>query len=66
MLVKANHGTWGVDGQLHGIVRVTQRAEHPVGHCSQVTPMGLELVRQQFLFVHPSHFLVASRHSSDE
>jgi hypothetical protein len=31
-------------GLLHGVVRLAQRAEHPVGHRPQVGPVGLELL----------------------
>ena len=39
-------------GLLYGVVRLGERAEHPVGHRSQVAPVGLELLRQPFVFVH--------------
>ncbi len=47
------------------IVRLTQRAQHPVGHRPQVGPVGFESIRQQFVFVDLSHSLVAFRHNSD-
>ena len=53
-------------GLLHGVVRLAQGAEHPVGHRPQVGPVGLELLRQPLVLVHRSHSLVAFRHSSDE
>ena len=52
-------------GLLHGVVRLAQRAEHPVGHRPQVGAVGLEPLRQPVVFVHRSHSSVAFRHSSD-
>jgi hypothetical protein len=49
-----------------GVVRLAQRAEHPVGDRPQVGPVGLESLRQPFVFVHRPHSLVAFRHGSDE
>jgi len=53
-------------GLLHRVVRVTQRPEHPIGHCPQAGPVGLELLCQPFVLVHWSHSLVAIRHRGDE
>ena len=51
-------------GFLHGVVRLAQRAEHPVGHRPQVGAVGLEPLRQPVVFVHRSHSLAACRHDS--
>jgi hypothetical protein len=53
-------------GLLHGVVRLAQGAEHPVGHHLQVGTLGLEALRQPFVFVHRSHSFVVFRYSSDE
>lgn len=52
-------------GFLGGIVRLAERAEHPVGHCPQAGAVGFESLRQPFVVVHRSHSLFAFRHSSD-
>ena len=36
-------------GLLHGVVRLAQRAEHPVSYRPQVGPIGLEALRQPFV-----------------
>ena len=53
-------------GFLNGVVRLAQRAEHPVGDRPEVGPVCLELLSQAVVFVHRSHSSVAFRHSSDE
>ena len=37
---------------LDGVVCLVKPSEHPVGHRLQVGPVGLELFRQPFVFVH--------------
>jgi len=39
---------------LDGVIGLARRAEHPVGHGSQVSPVLLESLRQIFVLVHPS------------
>ncbi len=47
-----------------GVVCLVKPAEHAVGQCLQVGSVGLELVRQPFVFVHPfSSLLFFSRES---
>ena len=43
-------------GFLDGVVGLAQRAEHPVGHRSQVGPLLLEPLRQPVALVHPCRF----------
>ena len=51
---------------LKGGEQSSADAEHPVGHRSEVVPVGLEPLRQPFVLVHRSHSPVAFRHGSDE
>src|SRR5215218_562734 len=53
-------------GLLHGVVGLTGRAEHPVGHRPQVAPVRLEPVNEPFAFFHRSRSPVALRHCSDD
>src|SRR5262249_9723914 len=53
-------------GLLHGVLRLAERAEHPVGHRPQVGPLRLEPLRQLVVLVHRSHSLAPFRHLSDE
>src|SRR5215211_597286 len=39
-------------GLLDGVVRLAERAEHPVGHTSQPAPVLLELLRQPVALIH--------------
>jgi hypothetical protein len=41
-------------GLLHRIVRLAERAEHPIGDLLQPVPVGLELFRQPIFLVHRS------------
>ena len=52
-------------GFLYGIVRLAQGTKHPVGHRSQVGPVGLEPLRQPFTLAHRSHVIVGFRHRGD-
>ena len=49
-------------GFMDGVVRLAQRAEHPVGHRPQVGALGLESLRQHFPIVNGhslrSHFVI--------
>jgi hypothetical protein len=49
-------------GFLNRVVRLDQRAEHPVGDCPQVGALFLEAIGQKLVLVHRSHFRVARRH----
>jgi len=53
-------------GLLYGVVRLGERAEHAVGHRLQVAPVGLELLRQPFVFVHQFYSFMLFSQSSDE
>ena len=46
-------------GFLNRVVRLAQRAEHPIGDRSQVRALLLETLRQQLVLDHRSHSLVA-------
>ena len=48
-----------------GVVRLGERAEHPVGHRSQAAAVLFESFRQPSSFIHRSHLLVWVRHSCD-
>ncbi len=41
-------------GLLHGVLRVSQRAQHPVGHAAQVGAVGLELLRGGLVALGPT------------
>ena len=47
-------------GVLDGVVGLDKRAEHPVGHRSQMGPVLLEAVGQPLVLVHRSHPPAAS------
>src|SRR5438552_2588899 len=49
-------------GFLHGVVRLAEGAEHPVGHGPQVGPVLLEAFGRPFDAVHRSHSFVAACH----
>src|SRR6266699_5055869 len=53
-------------GLLYGVVRLVERAEHPVSHCPQVGAVGLELLRQPVVFVHQLYTFTLFSHRSDE
>src|SRR5262249_5049101 len=53
-------------GFLDGVVRLGQRAEHPVGYRPQMVLVLHELLRQPVCFVHRSHSSRAARHRHDE
>src|SRR5258707_228371 len=53
-------------GLLYGVVRLGERAEHPVGHRPQAGAVGLELLRQPFVFVHQFYSFILFSHNSDE
>src|SRR6059058_5633763 len=42
-------------GFLDGVLRLAPGAQHPVGNPRQMCPAGLELLRHQVWFAHPSH-----------
>src|SRR5262249_28489803 len=50
---------------LNGVVDVTERAEQPVSHGTQMGSVIFELLGQVIGFAHRSHFLVALRQSND-
>jgi hypothetical protein len=53
-------------GFLDGVVRLTERAEHAIGHCAQLRLVGLESLCQPVRLVHRSRSLVAFRRREDE
>jgi len=53
-------------GFLYGVVGLAPRAEHAIGHASQMCAVVFEAPRQNTLFVHESPLLLRLRHSYDE
>jgi hypothetical protein len=49
-------------GLLNRVLRVGQRAEHPIGDRSQMGTVLLEALGQELVLVHQSHSLVAPCH----
>jgi hypothetical protein len=53
-------------GFLNSVVGLSPRAQHPISHSSQMSPVRLKLLCQPFFLVHWSHFPGAIRHGYDE
>jgi len=53
-------------GLLDGILRLAQRAQHPVRDRLKMPPLLLESLRQPVVFVRRSHSSIAFRHRIDE
>jgi hypothetical protein len=52
-------------GLLDRVVGLVHRAEHPMGHRSQIGSVGLETLRQPLVVLHPSRLPFVVRHSID-